>query len=188
MNIVSFLWKMEGLVFPSWVLSNTLRYYHHFPVSRSSPDTPQRAALSCASAFAMLPWKHFRGIAHYRNSHLHITSETLSGKISTPAERRKKTHCKCLFAQTLNLNLTLSVQEYVAHFVRASFCSAQHRLLIILTERHRVAGEGIFFLFWEGGRPNAAGHNSKEKSPRHPEMLKTITPRPAFNIEWDCTT
>lgn len=67
-----------GLVFPSWVLSNTLRYYHHFPLSTSSADTPQRAALSCTSAFATLPWKHSHGIAHYRNRHLHIISEKLS--------------------------------------------------------------------------------------------------------------
>lgn len=73
-HLLSFC-NMKGLVFPGWVLSNTRHYNHHFPLSRSSPDTPQRAALSCTSAFAMLPWKHSHGIAHYRSRHLHIISE-----------------------------------------------------------------------------------------------------------------
>lgn len=117
MNIISFPCNMKGLVFPSWVLSNTLRYYHHFPLSRSSPDTPQRAALSCTSAFAMLPWKHSHGIAHYRNRHLHITSEKLSGEDFNP---RVKT-LQLSFAQTLNLDLALPVQGYVGLFVGAFF-------------------------------------------------------------------
>lgn len=90
MNVVSFPCNMKGLVFPIWVLSNTLRYYHHFPLSRSFPDTPQRVALSCTSAFATLPWKHSHGIAHYRNRHLHITSVKLSGEDFNPSVKKRR--------------------------------------------------------------------------------------------------
>lgn len=93
--------NMKGLVFPSWVLSNALHYYHHFPLSRSSPDTPQRAALSRTGAFAMLPWKHSHGIAHYRKRHLHVIPEKLfwGGERFQPRckkKTKKKKHCNCL--------------------------------------------------------------------------------------------
>lgn len=43
---------------------------HHFLLSRSSADSPQRAAPSPAGARAALPWKRSHGIPHYRNRHL----------------------------------------------------------------------------------------------------------------------
>lgn len=46
-------------------LADALHRYHHIPLSRSSTDSPQRAAPSRAGARATLPWKRSHGIARH---------------------------------------------------------------------------------------------------------------------------
>lgn len=61
----------------------------------------------------MLPWKHSHGIAHYRNRHLHITSEKAFGE---DFNAQCKKILRLSLAQMWKLNLELRVQRYVGHF------------------------------------------------------------------------
>lgn len=76
--------QYEGVSHPQLSFIQHSVLLSSFPTKQKLPDTPQRAALSCARAFAMLPWKRSHGIAHYRNSHLDIVSEQLSGEDFNP--------------------------------------------------------------------------------------------------------